>query len=170
MNNPAQWQELVGGFADEPKASSMDELCSLPHPHDFFERAFLDLCDVDVRKGGKMKKEEIPPFGRRTWGFQGSEEIGLRWVEEQDRESSLVPLRAKSISYGLPGMTIYWEYRWDYASQAGHAAFRHTCLKALFESPETQRRFVALWRIIFKKTPVFRPASEPPPGIEPPPA
>lgn len=164
MESQAEWQELVDGFPDEPRPSEIDELTSQPTPHDFFERAFLDLCGVNARKTTETGRAENPPFQRKVYGFQGTDEIGLRWVEEEDRESSVIPLYARSMTYGLPGMTVYWEYRWAYASQYGHAAFRHGKLKALFHSPEAERRFVALWRIVFGKTPVFSP-TEPPPDV-----
>ena len=165
MEKRADWLELVEGLPDEPSRSDLNELASLPTPHDFFERALLDLCGVDARKGAQTGRMEKPPFGRRVYGFQGTQEIGVRWIEEQDRESSLIPLYAKSRTYGLPGMIIYWEYRWEYASQAGHAAFRHGTLAAHFETSEAEKRFVALWRIVFGKTPLFRPAIEAPPDI-----
>lgn len=165
MDSQGEWQELVDGFPDEPKRSEVDDLVSLPTPHDFFERAFLDLCGVNARKTTETGRVEEPPFARKVYGFQGTEEIGLRWVEEQDRESSMVPLYSRSMTYGLPGMTIYWKYRWEYASQYGHSAFRHGKLKALFDNPAAEKRFVAIWRIVFGKTPVFSPNAEPPPDV-----
>jgi len=160
------WLILMHGVPKEPKTSDWDELTTLPTPHDFFETLFMRVCGIDVRKTTRTEVKEIPPFEQWVYGFQGTEEIGLRWVEKKDRESSLMPLYVEQKTYGLPGMTIYWAFSWHYAGQAGHAAFRHRSLLAQFDPVEAFEHFRAVWREVFRVAPLFQPAPKSPPAID----
>jgi hypothetical protein len=158
------WLILVEGTPDEPDAWNWEEIASFPTPLDFLNELFASLCNVDTRKGRTTEKTKIPGDTRVVRGFQGSERVGFRWVEEECLETSMFPVRVEHETYGLPGMEVRWRYRREYAGQLGHAAFRHDCVTARFDNEEAMTQFQGIWRAVFGKTPVFQPASTESPG------
>lgn len=160
------WLRLVHGIPKEPSSSDWEALTSLPTANHFFEALFMACCGVDVRKTTITNKTEDAFYVRRVYGFQGTEDIGVRWVEIDDRESSIIPLYVETETYGLPGMTLHWSYSWSYAGQAGHAAFRHRSLLAQFEPGNAFEQFRSVWRQIFGVEPLFQPAPKPPVPID----
>jgi hypothetical protein len=152
------WFILVEGTSDEPSSSDWEEIASYPTPREFFYELFMEVCDIDVRKEGRVTKEiHIPGEERIIRGFQGTEGVGFHWAEEECLETSMIPVHVRCETYGLPGMEIRWYYYREYAGQLGHAAFRNGSLTARFDNEEALAQFEGIWFRVFGKNPVFQP-------------
>jgi hypothetical protein len=152
------WLRLSAGAPPGPRSRDSQELASTPKPDDFLRRLFAELCGIQRLPLHVTEERVIPRDEREARGFRGTPEIGYRLVERECLETSAVPYHVSIETYGLPGMEIRWHYCFDYAGQAGHAAFDHISLTARFEGWDARDQFTRIWRSVFGTEPVWQPA------------
>jgi hypothetical protein len=155
------WFFLVDGAPPSPAGWDWDALASMPRPTAFFGQLCAELCGTTALPLHMTEERLVPREERVTTGFCGTKEVGYRWVERECLETSAVPYNVAVETYGLPGMEVHWDYCFDDAGQAGHAAFRHVSLKARFDDSGAERRFTQVWRKVFKTVPLWEAAPGP---------
>jgi hypothetical protein len=154
------WFLLVDGAPPSPKGRDLVELCSMPRPADFFAQLFATLCATTALPAHIIEEQTVPREERVATGFCGTAEVGYRFVESECLATTVVPFDIMVETYGLPGMQVRWHYCFDYAGQAGHAAFRHIELQARFDDPAAESAFADVWLSVFQTVLLWAAAPE----------
>jgi len=87
--------------------------------------------------------------------WSGTERLGVKVVEIASAETTAFPMRCRWRTFGLPGMTIVWDFSLEYAGQLGYVAFRHKRLECEFDSPASQQTFMDIYRQAIGKDAIF---------------
>jgi hypothetical protein len=153
-----RWVLFEGGAPSGPRGEDWEELASTPKPDDFLGRLFSELGGIEELRLHVTEEWVIPGDERVATGFCGTAQVRYHLVETECLETKAVPYHVVIETYGLPGVEVHWQYCFDYAGQAGHAAFSHVSLKARFESQAAEDRFGRIWQSVFKTVPVWKPA------------
>jgi len=145
---------LTGGAPDEPATSDWDAICSRPGPTQLFDALFRALvgCGLPAQARTESSKDDAIKGGT-VW--LGDERLGVKVVEARSAETTAVPMRCRWRTFGLPGMTIVWDFSLEYAGQLGYVAFRHKRLECEFDSPASQQTFMDIYRQAIGKDAIF---------------
>lgn len=155
------WLMLV----NPPKATNApwNDLQEIPDPFNFnffrvlcWEMSGIQLCSITIVENRIERSEE-----QLLYGFQGNDEIGVGTTEHRSLFSSMFPVEIWQETYGLPGIEVFWEYKWASAGQAGHSIFQHKQLLVQFATPDAQAHFERNWYESFGEIPHFQPTDIP---------
>lgn len=148
---------LMEGGLHEPNSSDWDDICATVGPDAFFQTLFHDVGGVAL-PAAEITEQTEGDIQRVRKGRRGTEIIGAHITQRECTDTSDLPTYCRWETYGLPGMTVTWNYALEYAGQLGHVAFRHLELLADFEGPVARERFSDVWRRVFGVAPTFEPA------------
>jgi hypothetical protein len=148
---------LKAGAPDEPDTGDWDAICAIPRIGDFFAILFKEVADFNLPN--PVIESDREDSGRHVRvGMHGSQTLGAEVTVVSCTETSDIPVHCSWETFGLPGMTVRWEYALEKSGQLGHVAYRHRTLECTFEGTADQERFAEIWRRHIGKTPVFEPA------------
>jgi hypothetical protein len=148
---------LKDGAPDEPDTGDWDAICDAPGIGDFFAILFKEVADFDL-PAPVIKSDQEDSVRRVRIGWHGDRALGAKLRVVNCTETSAFPVYCTWETFGLPGMTVRWEYALEKAGQLGHMAYRHQNLECTFDSSADQERFAEIWRRHIGKTHVFEPA------------
>jgi hypothetical protein len=148
---------LKDGAPDEPDTGDWDAICNTPRIGDFFAILFKEVADFDL-PAPVIESDQEDSVRHIRVGWHGDQVLGAKVRVVDCTETSAFPVYCNWETFGLPGMTVRWEYALEKAGQLGHVAYRHQKLECTFDRSADQQRFAEIWRRHIGKTPVFEPA------------
>jgi hypothetical protein len=154
--DPMLQLRLTEGAPDQPDAGDWDAICDTPGPRQVFDALFQDLVGRGLPAETSHSVSEDDTHRVHTI-WCGTDKLGLKVTEIESPETSALPMYCTWQTFGLPGMSIVWNYSLEYAGQLGYVAFRHGRLECSFGSDADLQRFVGLYQAAIGKTPVFAP-------------
>lgn len=148
------WETLVAGLPATADGS-IDSLTNQVDPIRVLDGLLTALTGVSELERAPEEEEEIPRESLTTRGATRAGTAGYRWERWRSLDSSMFDVVIRVETFGLDGLDLEWELRYEKVGQFGHALFKSGPLRVQFRDHIARETLHRAWIAVVGLEPAF---------------